>query len=167
MLLPQQQAALQALFIFRDECARRFDRPPFKVINNHTLVQLAQAQPKTLADLKAFKGVGNFFVKRCGPRALNIFYTAPPAPLRHTTRHTNNKTSETTFKRYEYLRRWRNTLAQNRGVEPDVILSNDVLLRVAKANPATVSELKQLNILGQWQFNTYAEALIDMLKKQS
>ncbi|HEY85415.1 MAG TPA: ribonuclease D [Chloroflexi bacterium] len=164
-LSPQQQATLQALFILRDNCARKLDRPPFKVINNHIMVQLAQAQPKTPAALKSFKGIGNFFVNRCGTKTLNIFNTARPSPSRYTKKHSNHKISEAAICRYEYLRQWRNTLAQNRGVEPDVILSNDVLLRIAKANPATKSQLKKQNILGQWQFNTYAKILVEALGK--
>ncbi len=164
-LSPQQQAILQALFVYRDECARKLDRPPFKVINNHTMVQLALAQPKTPAALKSFKGIGNFFVHHCGTKTLNIFNTARPSPPRYAKKHSNNKASEAAICRYEYLRQWRNSLAQHRGVEPDVILSNDVLLRIAKANPSGTQELKQLNILGQWQFNTYAKILIDALGK--
>ena len=165
-LSPQQQAVLQALFVYRDECARKLDRPPFKVINNHTMVQLALAQPKTPAALKSFKGVGNSFIRHCGTKVLNIFNATPPSPLRYAKKHNNNRTSEAAFYRYQYLRQWRNTLAQHRGVEPDVILSNDTLLRIAKSNPSSLQELKQLNILGQWQFNTYAKTLVDMLGKQ-
>ncbi len=162
-LSTQQQAVLQALFVYRDECARKLDRPPFKVINNHTMVQLALTQPKTPAALKSFKGIGNFFIRHCGAKALNIFNTTSASSPHYAKRH-NNRTSEAAFYRYEYLRQWRNTLAQHRGVEPDVILSNDVLLRIAKANPSDIQELKQLNILGQWQFNTYAKTLINTLK---
>ncbi len=68
-LSTQQQAVLQALFVYRDECARKLDRPPFKVINNHTMVQLALTQPKTPAALKSFKGIGNFFIRHCGAKA--------------------------------------------------------------------------------------------------
>ena len=163
-LSTQQQAVLQALFVYRDECARKLDRPPFKVINNHTMVQLALTQPKTPAALKSFKGIGNFFIRHCGAKALNIFNTTSASSPHYAKRHNNHRTSEAAFYRYEYLRQWRNTLAQHRGVEPDVILSNDVLLRIAKATPSDIQELKQLNILGQWQFNTYAKTLINMLK---
>jgi len=163
-LSPPQQAVLQALFVFRDECARQLDKPPFKVINSHTMVQLALAQPKTLSDLKSFKGVGNFFIRRCGLKTLTILNTSHPPPSRYTKKHANNKLGEAAICRYEYLRHWRNALAQNRGVEPDVILSNDVLLHIAKANPSTSAQLKTQNILGEWQFHTYADTVVEALK---
>jgi ribonuclease D len=56
-LLPTEQAILRQLYSFRDEYARKLNRPPFKVINDATLVRLAQSRPTDLRSLGRIKGL--------------------------------------------------------------------------------------------------------------
>ena len=44
-------AVLRQLYLWRDEQARKLDRPPFKVLGDDRLVDLSQRQPARLADL--------------------------------------------------------------------------------------------------------------------
>jgi ATP-dependent DNA helicase RecQ len=66
--------------------------------------------------------------------------------------------------RYESLRQWRNDLAAQRGVEPDVIISNHTLMDIARYNPQTLQKLNQLGVLGDWQRETYGHTLLNVLK---
>ena len=161
-LSSEQQSKLQALYVFRDRAARRTNRPPFKIINDAAMVQLAVQAPKTIKDLRMVKGVGKYFEKRYGNKTLKLLRTPQPGPVLPKSK--NCKPSEKSLKRYEALRAWRNQVAQKRGVEPDVILSNDTLMTIAKTNPANSAALAQKNILGHWQFKTYAKALLKTLQ---
>ena len=68
------------------------------------------------------------------------------------------------YARYEALRHWRNSIAAERGVEPDVIISNNILMDIARRNPKTLNTLTKMDVLGNWQFDTYGQTLLNVLK---
>jgi ribonuclease D len=53
---PRARGVLRQLYALRDRWARRMDRPPFKVIGNLGLLNLAQQQPATAEELCRSKG---------------------------------------------------------------------------------------------------------------
>lgn len=167
LLSPAQQSTLQALFVFRDEIARRFDRPPFKIINDNILYDLVVECPQTLVELKKSRGLSASLLNQYGSHLLALLRAVHPegAPAHFPSRWSEKDLDEDDSIRYEYLRNWRNHLAETRGVEPGVILSNNVLKAIAKANPQSITQLKEEAILGNWQYQTYASALIDELKR--
>lgn len=167
LLSPAQQSTLQALFVFRDEIARRLDRPPFKVLNDNVLYDLVVECPQTIIELKKSKGLSVSLLAQYGPQMLALLRASHPegAPAHSQSRWSERELDEDESIRYEHLRNWRNHLAETRGVEPGVILSNNVLKAIAKANPHSITQLKEEAILGNWQYQTYAAALIDELKR--
>lgn len=166
-LEPKQQALLQALFVFRDNYARHTDMPSFKIISDATLVSLAEDPPQTLSDLKKTKGINRKMLRHHGQAFLSVLHATHPLP-KHPKRNGNHHTMQSSdWSRYEHLRAWRNLLAENRGVDPDVILPNGTLKAIARANPITITQLKNKKILGAWQFETYAHTIIQELKQFS
>ena len=71
------------------------------------------------------------------------------------------------MQRYETLRHWRNDLADKRGVEPDVIISNGTLMHIARHNPKNINALVAMNTLGNWQQENYGLALLRALENVS
>jgi len=65
-LSPQQVAVLHELCLYRDEVARRCNRPLFKVISDHTLHAIALASPTALEELKTLPGMTNHQISRHG-----------------------------------------------------------------------------------------------------
>lgn len=162
-LEPDAQALLQALFVFRDNYARHVDMPPFKIMSDATLVSLSENPPQNLADLKRSKGINRRLLKLHAQKILKVLqarHAPPQLPKRNG--HTQSMHGAD-WSRYEHLRSWRNGLAKNRGVEPDVILPNGTLKAIARANPHNIEQLKQKKLLGVWQFETYAHAIIQNL----
>ena len=53
---PTRLSILRELYLLRDARAREVDRPPFKVLGNRTLLEIAERKPRKLADLEI--GVG-------------------------------------------------------------------------------------------------------------
>jgi ribonuclease D len=76
----------------------------------------------------------------------------------------NHRPDDRTLARYELLRQWRNSLAAERGVEPDVIISNHSLMDIARHNPRKMSTLTEIGVLGDWQRETYGKTLLNVLK---
>lgn len=54
---PAGRAVLRALFLAREERARQTDRPPFKVLAEPTMVEIARRRPTSAAALAAIHGV--------------------------------------------------------------------------------------------------------------
>lgn len=162
-LEPQQQAILRELFIMRDKIARKIDRPPFKVMNDSVLVQLAKEQPQTDKALYQVKGLGTKLLQYDGHHILKAIHQGkiaapPPYPSNH------HRPDDDTLIRYEALRQWRNNIAAERGVEPDVIINNNTLMDIARRNPKTLNTLTKMGVLGNWQFETYGQILLTVLK---
>ncbi|HIF97023.1 MAG TPA: ribonuclease D, partial [Myxococcales bacterium] len=65
-LEPVPLAVLRELFLVRDARAREIDRPPFKVLANRTLLDLANIQPQSKEELGRVKGVSELILRRMG-----------------------------------------------------------------------------------------------------
>jgi len=67
--------------------------------------------------------------------------------------------------RYEALRQWRTRKAAERGVEPDVVMTNSTLMALAKANPADSETLAAAGLLGAWKMSAYGEEIIAAMRR--
>ena len=161
-LSPRKRAVLRALYVWRDEEARRRDQPPFKIVNNETLVKCAKHLPESPAALRQVPGISDTIAARWGKRMLRAVeqgrQDAIPVRPRGNDRPTQDETA-----RYEQLLQWRKQQAQARGVESDVILTRDAILQLPRANPQTLDELLAVVELGPCRRRLYAQALLDAL----
>lgn len=162
-LKPAQQAALKAVYLFREEEAKRRNSPHFKILNDRTLMELATLQPATLQELNNIHGMTTGQQERYGRRLLSLIaeshQAAAPQPPKRTPRPPDD-----VLNRFDRLHRWRKQRAQSRGVESDVIMSRDALWAIAQQNPRTSAELAGLNVLGPWRFETYADEVLHLLR---
>jgi ribonuclease D len=166
-LLPVEQAVLRELYIFRDRCARELNRPPFKVINDAALIRLAQVHPADRRSLGQVKGLSYFMRQHEGAKLLEAIAKGLSASPPCYPRNRHNHVSDKTVALYEELRAWRNSLAKARNVEPDVILSNNTLMALARKAPHTPQELARAEILDDWQRKTYGDDLLRVLRHRS
>jgi ribonuclease D len=166
-LLPIEQAILRELYVVRDRYARKHNRPPFKVMNDSTLIRLAEAQPASQRSLAKVKGL-NYYMRRDGGedllQAIARGIKTPPPPEPHNR---SRPPDDETMERYEALRTWRKLKAEARGVEPDVILPNSTLMALAKRTPRTRKALARVKGLDAWQRRTYGDELLRVLQEQS
>ena len=105
-----------------------------------------------------------YHVRRYGAdilRAIVHGESAPPPPFPpRPPRRSNGEIA-----RYHTLRAWRKAIAARRGVESDVILSNNTLWEIAKRNPQNMEDLQQIASLGPWKRDTYGRAILRALAK--
>jgi ribonuclease D len=165
-LLPAEQSILRELYILRDRYARKLNRPPFKVMNDATLIRLAQAQPTDVRSLGRIKGLSHRMRREAGESLLEAIARGQAGPYPSYPRNHHRPPDEDTLRRYEALRAWRKLRAEARGVEPDVILPNSVLMALARRAPATAKALARVEGLDDWQRRTYGDELLDVLNNQ-
>lgn len=159
--------ALRELYRWREEQARREDRPPFKILSDALLVQLARALPDSPSAL-AQLGVSELTVRRYShalfaaiARGVASTQIARPSPRIRREDLLDLRARA----RLDRLRAWRKQRAQARGVDNDVIVSNDVLFAIARHNPRTLEALAQVTGLGPWKLRTYGEEILRVLQK--
>ena len=162
-LSPQKQALVKALFIFRDSQARRLDRPPFKVFDNRTIIELAEAAPKYLEELSHIHGMSRGQVRRYGRPILQVIAQARHDRPPKRPPKTNKRPPDAVVNRYEKLHNWRKEKAKKRGVESDVIISRVALWSLAWANPQSAAELANTDKVGPWRQETYGAEILTLL----
>lgn len=164
-LSPREQAVLRELYLWREREAERQDRPLFKIVPDRTLVALARAQPRDRETLSCVSGFKSYHTRRYGAHVLRAVERGrwarspqPPAPP--------PPPDEAVLARYEALRAWRKRVAAQRGVDPDVVISNAVLWALARRAPRTMAELSGIPRLGPWKRETYGHAILDVLEEE-
>ncbi len=161
-LTARQAAILREVFIYREEVARRVDRPPFKVMSEATLLALAQAAPHTLDDIKTIPGMTDGQTRRHGAQLLQVVARGrkahPPRPP------AQERYNSDVLERYEALRRWRKQRAQERGVESDIIIPREVLWEIALHPPQDPAGLERVAGFGPVRRAKYGEEIIKALK---
>jgi ribonuclease D len=155
------QAILRQLVIWRDREAKRQDRPPFKVIGDRTLIDLAKQSPTALNALSKLNSLSAYQFKRYGSALLSAIKQGQADPIPTAPRRPAPDLE--VLARYEQLRAWRKAAAAGRGVEPDVIVGNATLMEIARRQPRALNQLAGIDGLGPWRRRTYGPALLQAL----
>ena len=165
-LAKREQAILRELCIWRDQEARRRDRPHFKVLGDQTLVALTQASPHTTAEMIGVGHIKSHHARRYGKRILQAIERGMHAQLpRRPSPLPRRPNAEVT--RFKALRVWRKQTAEDRKVESDVIISNTTLWALAEQNPRTLDALDHIEELGPWKRKMYGEAILKVLRRET
>jgi ribonuclease D len=162
---PRQQAYVKGLYAYRDQQARKQDRPPFKIFDDKTLMALASAAPRYLSELYGVHGMTDGQIKRYGRGLLQTIREAQNAPTPRPPNRNNHRPPEEVVDRYERLHNWRKLRARARGVESDVILKRDTLWDLARVNPESTSELANISGLGPWRLDAYGDEVLELLRQ--
>jgi ribonuclease D len=155
---PAQAAILQELCRYRESVARVSDRPLFKVINDHTMVAIAETGPQTLSQLSHIPGMTKGQVHRHGQQILKAVQQGRKGkalPPQHPPRP-----NEAYQERMERLRRWRKETAEQRGVPSDVVMPKDILEALAGRAPATMQELSDVMKFFPWRLEQFGEQIL-------
>ena len=162
-LSPQQVAVLQELCVYRDEAARRCNRPLFKVISDHTLHAIALASPSSLEELKSLPGMTSHQVSRHGKALLQAVQRGLQAEPVHQPR--NVRPDDRFLTRLEALKQWRKLKARQLEVESDIVLPRDLLHRLAAKNPKTPPALSDCLADVPWRLDHYGDEILKVLNK--
>jgi ribonuclease D len=160
--LPGHQAAiLREVYLWREETARREDRPPFKIMGDKTLLQIAEGAPRSPEDLSQIAGMTAGQIRRYGRPVLSAVQKGkkepPPQPP------ASEPVGESFLTRHEALRAWRKRTAERRKVESDVILPRDVVVEIARLGPTSLEDLRRIMGPLQWRFRAYGPEILRAL----
>ncbi|MCB0114434.1 MAG: HRDC domain-containing protein, partial [Caldilineaceae bacterium] len=163
----EQTGLLEELWLWREQTAQRQERPPFKVVNDRVLIELALNPPSSLRELGEIPGLSRHQVDRYGSEILRAVHRGKDRPLPDlpvSSPRPEALLNRRDQKLYQSLRQWRSATAGERGVDPDIIFSNDLLLQIVEHKPATVEALVAIPAIGAWKAETYGPSILQLLK---
>jgi ribonuclease D len=156
-------AVLREVFQWREEHAARADRAPFRILNNEPMLEIARAQPRDVAGLRAIRGVGADLAERRGRDLLAAVQRGlelPESELPRIARGTRRPADPAYEARLERLKLRRNELATAYDLAPGVLCPNGTLEAIARAEPRTLDHLRGIPEMRRWQVEEIGTALL-------
>ncbi len=163
---PTELAILRELFLIRDARAREIDRPPFKVLGNRSLLEIAREQPLDHDGLARIKGVTDLIIRRLGKditQAVQKGISKPHGPIPKLETNGRRRMDRATERRLGKLKEWRAPRAKELGIDPGILCPNAALESIAISNPTTREEFAQVPDLKSWFAANFADEVIPVL----
>jgi ribonuclease D len=163
---PKGLAVLEMLLKFRLDIAREKDRPPFKIIGNHVLLEIAQKVPVSLDQLKEMALLSENQFNRYGRSIIDITKKALSFPRRHLPKYPYQRISfndSALSAKIKKLKIWQQQKAHALKMDAGVMLSNSILKTLAEKNPANMDELFAIDEIKSWQKKEFGTEIIAVL----
>jgi ribonuclease D len=167
LLDPRSLAVLEALLGFREAQAQKADLPPFKVLGNEPLLELAMKKPLSLEELETGKVLSRKQIDRYGTNLLQEIHRAlsiPDENLPVYPREARPELSWPVRQRVKALKTWRDMRAKTLGMEPGIFLNNALINDLALKNPRSMKEMESIPSLKKWRQNHFGREILTVHK---
>jgi len=155
----RELTVLSALCHSRDRIAEKLDRPPFKVIDDNLLLEIAKRMPEKDVDL-ADIGLSTKQIHLWGGEMLVAANRGAAAPL--VKLEQPKRPSDAVLRRVEKLKAWRKKVAQEIKVESDIVLPKLYLGLFAENPPKTLDELEEVMKDSPKRFQLYGTQILSL-----
>ncbi len=161
---PQALGILEGVLRFRDEEAQKKDLPPFKIIGNETIREIAERNPVSVADFNGISGFSPRLVERYGRAVLHAVRDGRALPKDSLPVFESKRRAERTLlqeERLKKLKEWRTAKSAELGIDSGILANNALLETLAEAAPPTPADLK---VSKGWHAAVFGEELFQLLK---
>src|SRR2546425_644216 len=165
-LSPRGLAVLRELYELRERLARAYDRPPFKILSEETLVRLAGAAPGDPQALAQVSGCTPKVIARWGDAILETVARSlarPDDELPRIEPRPRPRIPAAVERRLERLKQWRGEAAPRFGLEPGLLLPNRLITAIALAGPRDVGDLVRVDGVRRWRAETFGGEIVAAL----
>lgn len=165
-LSPGELAALRALYQLRDRYARALDLPPFKVIQNSVLLDLARRPPASPAELFKRPGISLRIARNF---AAEIYRTIRKArkesvPARAAgARNLHQRPGAEARELLERLKSWRSSRARELGLHVGVLFPGNLLEELAVSRPRDLAALEAMEGMRRWRAREFGSEILRIL----
>jgi ribonuclease D len=163
LLDPRSLAVLDALLKFREAQAQKADLPPFKVLGNEALLDLAMKKPLGLEEMETGKALSGKLIHRYGTRLLQEIHRAmaiPDEDFPVYPRKTRTDLPAPVRQRVKVLKKWRDLRAKDLGMEPGILLNNALINDLAWKNPRSLEEMEKIPGLRKWRLSHFGQEIL-------
>lgn len=160
-------AVLEALLEFRQDQAKKKDRPLFKIIGNQAIMKIVSTKPMDVAGLKKANLLSNKQIRMYGKRIVRIVRQAMDIPTQDLPVYPRNKPPDVHPAvpiRIKLLKAWRDGRAKNLRINPPLLFSKSQLTAIALANPTSVGKLDAVPEMRQWQKSVFGKEIVGVIK---
>jgi ribonuclease D len=161
-------AVLENLLEFREARAQKADLPPFKVIRNESLLELAMKKPLRLEELKMGKVLSWKQIDRYGTRLLQEIHRAMAIrdeDLPVYPREARPDLPSLLRKRVKALKTWRDMRSKNLGMEPGILLNNALINDLALKDPRSIKEMEEIPGLKIWLKDHFGREILAVQRR--
>lgn len=161
----RQLAILQALVEVRDETARAWDRPPFKVLSNQVLLEWAEQPPEGRAALLKTRAANQGVLKYVAPKVLAAIRRAASTPPEEWPRRNSLPfvpLSREQQARLERLKTVREHAATRLGLSSGLLVNNQTLEKLSRLSAQEAVQQVQSS-LKRWQVQAVGDDLLRAL----
>jgi ribonuclease D len=157
---PRELTILRELCLSRDAIAERMDRPPFKVIPDAILLDIARNIPEKDVDLAGI-GLSQKQIHLWGGQILAAARRGAEMPL--VKREQAERPKDAVLKRLDKLKTWRRKIAEEMKVESDIVLPRNFLQMLAEQPPRDMEELKNYMHESPYRFEVHGSQIFKLL----
>lgn len=166
---PLGMQALKSLYLLREDLAKRHEVPPFRILGNETLVDLARLRPANEKDLTRARGFTWKVVRKLGKETLEALRQAeregPLLKLPRLTPQSEEATlSDSQLLLYERLKAWRKRTADAEGLDGSHVLRKEAMLEIARRRPGNTRDLASIEGIDGWQIDSYGKDLLGIVR---
>ncbi|MEA4811506.1 MAG: HRDC domain-containing protein [Anaerolineaceae bacterium] len=163
-LKPGQWSLLQDLVLLRESLAEKLNRPVFKILGDASLVDLAKVQPHHIEELGLLPSLSEGQVKAFGKAIMAAIteWRKNPGKLEKPK---HRRPGEAELHRRDLLSGWRKEQGTKMGVSSNIVLSKDLIDKMAKENPKTSSELQALMADYPCRYALFGQDILAILQK--
>jgi ribonuclease D len=153
--------------VLRDQFARQMDVPPFKVMNNSVLLDLAQSPPRAARDLFHRAGISRRVARKFASeiyRTIEHARTQDPAFHEIPVRNHWKAPAVSERVRLENLKRWRQVKARELGIHVGVVFPGSFLETLAAYPPADLAGLERIPGIRRWRCAVFGNQILELLR---
>ena len=164
----REVALIREAWLWRDEVARARDRAHFRVAGDPVLLEVVRERPRDVSALARVSGFSPQLAERSGRKLLDrleqtdrlddselVGYPRGPAGPRRPSPEVEEIANR--------LKVIRNEAAEALGIARGVLMSNTVILEIARIHPDSVEELAGIAGVRRWQSETLADRFLTVL----
>jgi ribonuclease D len=166
-LASQELAVLRALYLLRDRYARQMDTPPFKVMNNSVLVELARRPPRSAHEMFKRPGISYRVARKFASEILRTIEKARSqgtSALELPARPAWKPPSREARLRLENLKSWRQAKAKELNLHVGVIFPGNFLETLSAFPPSDIEAFAALPGMRQWRIREFGVEILDILR---
>jgi len=159
-------ASLRALYLLRDGYARQMDLPPFKVMNNSVLLDLAHQPPRSAGELFHRPGVSRRVARKFATEIFQMIQEARAQDLSFLEPPSRNHWRPPAIEekhRLESLKHWRQEKAKELSLHVGVVFPGSFLETIATLPPADMAELEKIPGIRRWRVQQFGADILRLV----
>ena len=161
-----QRRVLQSIFLLRDQYARAMDLPPFRVMHNSVLLDLARTPPTSQASLSQRKGISHRVASKFAGELYDTIRRTQSEPVTapRSLPHTNLRApSLEVASRLEKLKAWRLSKSKDLSLPVGVVCPGGLLDAIAGSAPVDIEALARIKGMRQWRVREFGSELLEVV----